>query len=401
MAKKKAKKKCVSDIMDTFIGAAQKKLGAGAMYSAEKHEQHHVGVPLPSLSLEYLFGSNILYLGAAYGLAGPSQSFKSALGMEFGRIIASRGGYNFLGETEGGKISAKLISSIYGDLRQRLTMRLVDSVESTQDYISFTFDWIKKNFPDRDQMFGLFIDSLNGPSSDDRHKAMQKDGHAKRDFPVEALLWSKWFQDWVPKLTGWPTMLIFVNHQKIDVGNPNSFRHPGGDAQDFYSTVFTHVRRAKINEGVDAVVNQLVLKTVKHSFMLPGRKINTAFVVDKARKRMFFDWGHSTADLLAGDQVPATVKDVLNVTTSSQSITALTRTFSCKELGLVKVTGAELGAAVHADEQLMQQLREILYIQTHDVWDGIMPEEAMIDNGVEATAEEADGTEDDLDMVDG
>jgi hypothetical protein len=54
-------------------------------------------------------------------------------------------------------------------------------------------------------------------------------------------------------------------------------------------------------------------------------------------------------------------------------MTALTRTFSCKRLGLSNVSGAELGAAVHADVELMRELREALYIHINDVWNGTMP----------------------------
>jgi hypothetical protein len=373
------------------------------MYGAGEHDQHHVGVPLPSLSLEYLLGSNILYLGAGYGLAGPSQSFKSSLGIEFGRILANRGGLNFLCETEGGKISAAVIKSIYGQLSQRMKMRLVHSVEAAQDYLSFTFDWIQSQFPDRDRMFGLFLDSLNGPSSDERHKTIKKQGHASRDFPVEALLWTKWFQDWLPKLIGWPVVLIFVNHKKLNVNNPNSFRHPGGDAQDFYSTVYMHVQRIRTNESDTKdglVINQLKLQTVKHSFMLPGRKINTAFVLDKSTRQMRFDWGHSTADLLTDEKIKTKIADVIEVSSNSSSMTALTRHFSCKQLGLKEVPGHILGEAVHANEELMTALREALYINVHEVWDGIMPESTPAHNGHDAPDPEADGDSGDDDALD-
>ena len=263
MAKKKAKKKAKlshSELMDSFVTAADKKLGTGIMHSGGEHVQHHVVIPFPSFALEYLFGSNGLYLGAGYGLAGPSQSFKSSLGIEFGRMLASRGSLNFLSETEGGKISGAIIASIYGHLQEQLKMRLAKSVEESQSFLSFTFDWMQKTFPDKDQLVGLFLDSLNGPSSDERHKNIKKQGHATRDFPVEALLWTKWLQDWLPKLTGWPVTMIFVNHQKLDVNNPNSFRHPGGDAQDFYSTVYMHVRRVRQNEGADSVITQLQIR---------------------------------------------------------------------------------------------------------------------------------------------
>ncbi len=401
MAKKKKKKvkpgAQVSELMNAFVTSAEKKLGPGIMHAGGEHVQHHIGVPFPALALEYLFGSNVLYLGAGYGIAGPSQSFKSSLGIEFGRILANRGSLNFLCETEGGKISGDIIKSIYAELQDRLRMRLVKSVEEAQDFLSFTFDYMQKQFPDRDQLVGLFLDSLNGPSSDERHKTIKKSGHASRDFPVEALLWTKWLQDWLPKLTGWPVTLILVNHKKLDVKNPLSFRHPGGDAQDFYSTVYMHVRRVRQNETVARVATQLQIKTVKHSFMIPGRKINAIFILDKPTERLYFDWGHSTADLLASDDIRPSIKGLLDVTTTSNSMTAATRAFSCKQLGMKGVTGTELGAAVNGNEELMVALRKALYIKTHAIWDGVMPELLPEHNGHDAgdldDAEEGDDLE--------
>jgi len=167
--------------------------------------------------------------------------------------------------------------------------------------------------------------------------------------------------------------------------------------------VYLHVRRLRQNEGVEQVITQLQLKTVKHSFMLPGRKINTAFVLNKATEQMSFDWGHATADLLCDDDIKKTIEDVIEVTTTSNSVTALTRTFSCKRLGMVEVTGAELGAAVNADPVLMDELRKALYIKTHAIWDGVMPDVTPEHNGHDAAAEEAEvdsdaGDDDALDI---
>ena len=402
MAKKAKKKKGAgpaqpASIMAAYRAVATKKMGPGS-YSGADHKDRQVGVPLPSLALEYLLGSNVLYLGAAFGLAGPSQSFKSALALELGKIIASRGGLNFLSETEGGKISAPMMSAIYGGLIERLDIRLAQSVEEAQQYLSFTAGYLKNTFPDRDQLAGIFLDSLNGPAASERSEKIEKDGYASRDFPIEAMLWSKWFQSFVPKLTGWPITMIFVNHKKLDITNPKSFRHPGGDAQDFYSTVYMHVARVRTNDGADTIVNHIRVATVKHSFMPPGRRIDLPFVLDKQTTQMGFDWGHSTAALLVDEKRAPALKDIIKVTTSSKSMTALTRTFSCKRLKMNSVSGAELGAAVHADEELMDELRAALYIHMNDVWDGMMPVDENPPMPVVPGETELGGDEDALDM---
>ena len=402
MAKRATKKKTdgpakPASIMADFRSVAEKKMGPGS-YSGADHKDQQVGVPLPSLALEYLLGSNVLYLGALFGLAGPSQSFKSALAMEFGKIIASMGGLNFLSETEGGKISAPMMSSIYGDLLDRLDIRQAQSVEEAQQYLSFTSGYLKNHFPDRNQLAGLFLDSLNGPAATERSKKIEKDGYASRDFPVEALLWSKWFQSFAPKLTGWPIAMIFVNHKKLDINNPRSFRHPGGDAQDFYSTVYMHIARVRTTEGADTIINHVKIATVKHSFMPPGRHINLPFVLDKPTKHMGFDWGHSTAALLVDEKLAPRVKEVIKVTTSSKSMSALTRVFSCKRLRANNVSGAELGAAIHADDELMKELREVLYIHINAVWDGTMPVDMSPPTAYDVGETDIGGNDDPLDL---
>ena len=402
-AKSKAKKgeRDPGELMSHLMLASEKKLGPGIHYKdISEHSQHHVGLPLPALALEYLFGSNVLYLGALYGIAGPSQSFKWAFAQELGKLVVKAGGINTVTETEGGKIAAAILQQIYGKLSNRVSMRLEYSVEAAQSYLSFCLDWAKKQFPNRDHLVGLILDSLNGSSGEERHKAIQKAGHAERGFPIEAMLWSKWFQDQAPKLLRWPFVMIFVNHEKKDINDPRIKRHPGGDAQDFYSTVYMHVRRVKTNEGADTVVNHLTLQTMKHSFSLPKRKINMAFVLDKKTGKMHFDWGHATADLLTDPKkIGPAVKDIVEVTTSSNAMSALTRTFSCKQLGLTQVTGAEMGAAIHKDKKIMRELRKLLYVRMNTVWGGVMPvgdepvdeEPGELDNGDPAVNGDAHG----------
>lgn len=378
MAKKKrsqAKSASVStDLIDSFCAGAEKKFGPGATIAGSALVNRHVGVPLPALSLEYLFSNSTLCLGASYGIAGPPSSYKSSLALELGRLLASYNSINALSETEGGKIADQIIESIYGSLSNRLRMRLCHSVEDAQAYLTYSLNWLMTNYPDRDQLMGLVVDSLNGADSKETDEQMEKDGHAIRGFPVEALLWTRWFKKYASKLHGWPVVLIFVNHLKKNMDG-QGYRHPGGDAQDFYATVYLHVNAVRNNQGQGKELTQLRMRVAKNSFGQKHREINTVFEVSPGVMR--FDWEHSTADLLTLDKIRTRVKPVITVTSTSASLTAMTRTFSCKRLGLVGVSGSELGAAVHADQTLMSELREILGIRVNRVWDGLMPQEIV------------------------
>jgi len=394
-AKKKKKKAKKSDIMGAFTDAAEKALGPGALYTPSSEKTRHIGVPLPSLSFEFLLGSNVLWLGSSYGLAGPTQSFKSSLAMDLMRSVLQMGGYGSTVETEGGKISEIMIQSLLGELRERHKLTSRSTVEEAQDALTFVVSWFKKTFPKRDVLFSLMLDSLFGPPGAEKRKAILKQGHASRAYPIEALLWSAWLQTFAPGLTGYPIIFMFVNHLKKDTDGGN-WRHPGGDAQDFYSTVYFHVMRIRAYDGTDTAITQVQIKTVKHSFYLPGRKIYVPYVFDKINNKLFFDWGHSTADLLSSDLVPSTVKDVLDISSTAKNMTALSRTFSCKQMGMKEVSGTELGDAIHADADLMRQLREAARINMYDVWDGIMPVPKDVPKDSEEPAEIEESDEEDV-----
>jgi RecA/RadA recombinase len=380
MAKRKKKKKKGPEdpnaFMNSMIAAAEKKFGKAHMYVSDEHTQRFVGLPLPSLALEFMLRSNVLYLGSVYGLAGPPGSFKSSLGLEFARIICSADGRGSLTETEGGKISPDLITSILGPHAKHLLMKLVPNVEDAQSFLTLMIEWFQGQYPDKDKLYGLFLDSLYGSAGKEKHKKIVKEGHAGRSFPLEALLWSQWLQTFAPKLVGWPMVMVFVNHQKQDVDSTykGSYRHPGGDAQEFYSTVYMHVKKLGVNEGVGQRISHLQLKTVKHSFAPEGRGIDVTFVMDKTAEppRLFFDWGHATAALLTNKKKCPNIDDIIHITSTTESMTALTKTFSCKQLGLTAVPGSVLGAAIHQNAELMVELRQALDVRVHDIWDGYM-----------------------------
>jgi hypothetical protein len=290
------------------------------------------------------------------------------------RTVLRLGGSGVTVETEGGKISELMIESLLAELRERHRIMPAMNVEAAQDALTFVMDWFVKTFPKRDTLFAAMLDSLFGAAGEEKRKAIMKEGHATRSYPVESLLWSQWLQVFSPSLTGYPIIFLFVNHLKKQMEG-DSWRHPGGDAQDFYSTVYMHVAKVRTYDGTDTAITQIQVRTVKHSYFLPGRRIFVPYVFDKIANKLYFDWGHSTADFLVGDLAPSTVKDALKITTSNKSMTALSRTFSCKQMGMKDVTGKELGDAIHSDATLMEQLRGALRINKYDIWDGIMPVE--------------------------
>lgn len=348
-------------------------------------EPSQVGLPLPSLALEYLLSSNVLYLGGIYGIAGPANAFKSTLGLEFGHIIVAHGGHGVLCETEGGKISPAIIESIYGDDADRLLMRMETTVEGAQDALTQTIEWFKKQSPKRDKLWGLLLDSLNGPASRKHKEQIRKDGHATVGYPLEAQLWDHWFSEHWHEVVGWPISFIFTNHAKRILGAPgrsllDTMRYPGGGLQEFYASAYLHIGRGRTARHRHGSVTEVNITRVKDQYGGGTRCICVPFVVDRTGDdRLGIDWEHATAHLLADPDMRARVGPVVEVTSSSRSMRTPDRRFSCARLGLQRVTGEELGAAVHADTGLMDELRDALGVKRHRIWDGVMPDDGVTD----------------------
>jgi hypothetical protein len=353
--------------------SARKEYGDDGAYSIREHQNLFTGVPLPSLSFEYLFGSDVLVLGMVYGIAGAPQSFKSALALSLClETVIKHGGGGALCETEGRKISAPMVGSIFKGYEDSLIMRNVDSVEKAQDYLTWLIDKVQKE-TNRDQMMGLILDSLSGPATEESIKKIRKEGHASRDYSSEALYWTAWFKSMTNSLAGWPIALFFVNHekQKVDGGNAHVKSRPGGIDQEFRSAVYTSVRRGKENKSATKTITELNLRTCKNSLGEFNRRIVLPFVYDREENSMGFDYVHSDAHLLVEHR--ERIKDVVNVTTTADSVTSVTRLFSCKELGLVKVKPDELMKALRSQDDLMEAIRRKLGINPYKKWKGIMP----------------------------
>jgi len=65
-------------------------------------------------------------------------------------------------------------------------------------------------------------------------------------------------------------------------------------------------------------------------------------------------------------------------------------------MGMKEVSGTELGDAIHADADLMRQLREAARINMYDVWDGIMPVPKDVPKDSEEPAEIEESDEEDV-----
>lgn len=212
-------------------------------------------------------------------------------------------------------------------------------------------------------------------------------------------MWAQWLKTKASELSGWPVVLMYVAHEKPKVGDTGGHGHSvtrsGGYAPEFYAATYLSVKRIKETKGAGKTLTQIRIKTVKNSFGEFNRHIDTVFTYDftKSPSVMFFDWGHATVQLLL-DMKPR-VQDLIQITSHGDSMTGLTRSFDCKTLGIKGASGTDLGAAIHADANLMTELRRLLGIRSYTQWEGAMPV-PMSNAVVEESCEDADVPLDDI-----
>ena len=355
----------VAGFFSRYLLEAQKKFGKG-VYAAPEHAKSHYGVTVPSLALQYLLTSTVIPMGRIICFSGPPKSGKSTLGYELLRIIMSAPGYGSLVETEF-KTSNPLLESILKDLYPQLLYNQAETLDQAQDMVTFGLKFYEKECPANDIPMAFMLDSISGVKSAEMADKIDKEGHAEKAFPKEALMNTNYFATLSDRLMGKPINFLFINHEKDEMegggGGMHLTRNPGGDALEFHSTY--HIRVTKMG-SVDSKLqsgNIIKLTSKKNSMGEDKRQIIVEYRWNTYEKEgvtvqdTAFDWDRATADLLAGDDIPRSrTGDILVVTKKNRN------EYSCKELDFRDGDPSELGKLINANEEIKGKLRPILGI---------------------------------------
>jgi hypothetical protein len=410
MAKKKekdAETMAPSDVLRAMVDANRKSYNSTRTIIGSEMEDKLVGLPFPSLALMWLVESNVLPLGKLIGLAGDSQSQKSSLGFEIMGWLMRAGGISRLLENEGGKWSDTLIRSIIGPYVEanQFGIEECSSLGEVQAMTTSTLQFLKSKKMTH-QLTGIMVDSLMGTATAERTKKIVKEGSAGRAFADGALSWTGYMQYLSGALIGWPVLWLFVNHlkdkQSEATGKPAGKTTPGGRAQRFYSSVYLWMNRMKHTSGgsrdtwevngelvpCPMTIRTIRIKCDKNSMGVDGRAINVDFCwwFDRDNNQhSFFNWDAATVNLLLAQQEEkktgyvranetgfGPLTDVLKIT---QGRGAAGNTYSCKRVGVEHKMAHTLGAAIHADAQLMDELIDFFHIHRRPIWEGQMLEE--------------------------
>jgi hypothetical protein len=357
-----------------------------------------VGPELP-FPLAYLFGINVFPLGKIVGIAGHPASLKSTLGFALMRLVRDYNGEARLMECEGGKYSIPLMSSVMGpDYDDWFKITECTDIDEAQDWITKLLDLVGKHNV-KDEILGVMIDSLTGSIARESSEKISKEGHAGREFPIEALLWSKYFKKLSASLLGRPVAFIFINHIKEKPserpGLPNQEYTPGGAAQDFHSAMFIYMKAEKKTKELvtwevgipgsasdplqkarrTTTIQGLHLKTHKNSLGAKNRMLSLEchyYYDEENRLHTYFDWDGALANLVAEHQ--DTTGHIQGVEGSSGKLSELLRVsvnsnrYSCSDLGASGVMAHTLGKAIRAQPALYASLLDFFHIEKYPIW---------------------------------
>lgn len=390
---------------------AQQDLGRHVSVGAES-EADLVGLPLPALSLRYLFQSTVFPLGRITQITGQEGSAKSLFLYEIYRWHMKYGGGSIHMENEN-KDTSDLRHSVLNYNPQwlaRTHMVPSDSLEDWQEAMSYYLRLLRETMdtpggPGKTVPTVLGIDSLMGTSPREEFERVMKDGHASRSFALAALLISQYMRTFPRQLRGYPISVVGTNHLKpsTDARGLPSSTTPGGKSVKFYETFEIEMRPAQDRDisrtEYEGLRVQLIAK--KNGFG-PSRKRIQAEVLwwyDESdgtfRQRTAWDWNAATVSLvlsLASANGKRAMYDALTAVCDLRKATG-SKVWS-RTLGIPEGESLEFreaGAMIEQRPDILHEWNKILGIKERKVFQPGMDYQALLQAAVtEATTRTAE-----------
>lgn len=299
---------CLSIVLD----GAKTEFGDDKVFTGAESEVRLVGIYLPSLSLRYLYQSNIMPLSRMELIVGTQASCKSAFLYEKYRWIRANGGKSYHIENES-KDSDTLRMSINKHDRQAVELLVSESLEDWQKQLTYLLrkDTVKaallgskdKPGPGKTVPIGFGVDSLTAKASMEIQDAMDKRGFADRAHPVDALKISSYLKCMPQKLVDWPFWFGAINHLKPQKGPTGAIMYnvPGGYSVKFQETFETRLAHVADISNVEEQGATIKMVTQKNS-LGPGRKSIMAdfkwYFDSSGLQHSYWDWHGATVKLL-------------------------------------------------------------------------------------------------------
>lgn len=392
-------KKSPDSFLDSMRSSIQDRRGISGAFMASDFSKYQWGVKIPHLMMEYLVGLNVIPMPTIIELAGMPGSCKSAFLQYLMSIYAKADMMAMMLETEG-KMSNTLLDSFLREYADRVLIDIgpmsqeqwmAELLNALKNYRKAYSDALDKYLSGKKKDIELLtpflvgLDSLGGAASEETIETTDRDKSVGRSYPIEALKNSRFFSQLPVRMRDLPMTLVYTNHEQTrltEQKGPFAVQAPrssqGGKRPEYYCGLrvfFECTDKPKTTQHVTS--QKVVMEVTKNSFSEKSQKFSVPMCwkveIDPEtganRQLTWFNWVKALTDFLAPSSGDAKyekseVKKFLNVERHSET------SFSCRELGLSKVSPEEIGAAIEADQDLVARLRPWLGIKTWRVWDG-------------------------------
>lgn len=374
----------VDSMFDAMRKQAAIDLGRTDITAGSAADQCVVGLPLPSLSLRYLFQSNVYPLSRIAQIVGEEGCAKSSFLYEMFRWHMLAGGGAVLCENEL-KDSPDLRNSLLNwnpEWLQRNTIIKTHSMEEWQQALMNYIRLAQKyqdadNGPGRTIPIMYSVDSLMSTAPKEEIESVKKEGYVSRGFPLAANLISRYMRVIPDLIQTYPFSVAYTNHLKPGsdfMGRPVD-NIPGGKSVKFMETYEIKMSRAprcnidkKEYEGL-----RIQLETKKNS-LGPGRKKIVAELrwyrardaEGQLKQYSYWAWNTATIEMLLGLAEVGGKKTTYNAIMDICDINLkgkTTKKIWSKALGIpdnAPVDYEEAGAILETRQDLMAQIHEHL-----------------------------------------
>ena len=379
MAKKKTTKSKdarLANIMKVAQTAHTRSVGVGGRVW-DPYLSHVRALPLPGLGLMTMLGFTGLRDSCTVLIYGAPGSHKSSFGIE---VI--NWGYKY--GVAGGIIDCENKAAVdiaLGTLTEttlwtpgQMVMSTATSVEQAQDELTNLVKFCHEinDGLDRDYhipFIGL-VDPLAGVPAEETVKVIDKQGHGDKGHGgrTEANIWTSYLKYHEAQILNLPFISVFVNHVKQrqkKLGNVavTENYNPGGVSQNYATTIAFECKagkafRSEAHGGKS--YNEVWIKCTKNSRGPTGGSTCVRKYwrpMKDGTTKFWWDWERNTAETLAAYKSNHPVHQVCAVTKHTND------KYSCKTLGLKDVSPTEIGAAIHADSELMDNIIKALELR--------------------------------------
>ena len=364
-----------SELSANLLAQAHKQFGTEDVAPLRQTEPEW-GISLAgALPLQYVLGVNVLVLGRSLNIIGPPGGGKTQFSWELGRRIVRWPGFVNWFETEN-KASIGLIRSILQLSDEQVAQSVFRfRVKDTSDFKAKATNTLQRTI---EQIGGqmpimLLVDSLSDLVSPDMIAEMESNDPEGAGFGEARLAadLTRWFKainmqylSKQPKLS-----LVFINHQKVDLAAgskpgmpPSKTTGSGGKHKDYQATWTIEVKEGKAEEQVSGITTLHYMQMIKNAMGIGHRKITYPvrhlISADTQERITVFDWDDCLVRLLADERAEIR-KELLGLDGTGNQ-------WTCKAVGIKeKAPRAEVGAAIHADPKLVEQLQKLLFIEMH------------------------------------